>query len=72
MLPGGEDVAAQSDVPPIDVLVVVVLEDELDAVLSERGGSDTWQEVRERDDPSGTPTKQVRSPATACRRRSRC
>jgi WD40 repeat protein/uncharacterized protein YjbI with pentapeptide repeats/nucleoside phosphorylase len=36
-------------VPPIDVLIVVALQEEFNAVLDEGGGETTWKEVRDRD-----------------------
>ncbi len=41
---GGLD---RSELPPIDVLIVVALEAELDAVLAEGGGAGGWREVRD-------------------------
>jgi len=35
------------ELPPIDVLIVVALEAELDAVLAEGGGADGWRKVRD-------------------------
>ena len=37
----------------IDALIVVALQDELDAVLAEGGGASAWREIRDRD---GLPT----------------
>ena len=42
---GGE--ADSAELPPIDVLIVVALEVELDAVLAEGGGADGWRRVRD-------------------------
>lgn len=36
-------------VPPIDVLIVVALQEEFNAVLDEGGGETTWKEMRDRD-----------------------
>jgi WD40 repeat protein/nucleoside phosphorylase len=36
-----------AELPPVDVLIIVALEDELDAVLAEGGGVDGWQRVRD-------------------------
>lgn len=37
----------RAELPAIDVLIVVALEAELDAVLAEGGGADGWREVRD-------------------------
>ncbi|HEX2691990.1 MAG TPA: hypothetical protein VHN14_35520 [Kofleriaceae bacterium] len=36
-----------AELPPIDVLIVVALEAELDAVLAEGGGADGWRKLRD-------------------------